>query len=175
MKTNFSDKEIDEIIKSMVIVQDTREQQAIHITNFFDKNKIKYVVKKLNSGDYSFYIPKNENLGISRNLYADLVIERKNSIDELAGSFKDRNRFESEFIRTIKTETKIVLLVEDGQGYGNLLKGNYRSEYSAKALLASLKSWENRYNFNTIFLDKEFSGNFIYYTLRYYLYEYLKN
>lgn len=41
----------------------------------------------------------NTELGIARDLYFPVMIEKKNSIDELASSFKDRTRFESEFIR----------------------------------------------------------------------------
>jgi len=55
------------------------------------------------------------------------------------------------------------------------VNGRYRSEYDPKAFLASLKSWEIRYNFGTSFIDKKYSGNFIYFTLRYFLYEFLKN
>ena len=174
MKFKYSDKEMAELLKSMVIVVDSRENVNSHITDYFNKNSINYVTKKLDSGDYSCFIPKNQELGITRDMYAEVMIERKNSVSELASSFTDRTRFESEFIRAFGNGTKIFLLVEDGNGYDNLLKGNYRSEYDPKALLASLKSFECRYDFGTSFIDKKNSGNFIYFTLKYYLYEFLK-
>lgn len=172
----FTDTELKTLFKeNLTILVDTREQQNQHILNYFDKKKVKYLVKKLDAGDYSLKLTSNTDLGIARDLYFPVMIEKKNSVDELASSFKDRTRFESEFIRASGSGTKIYLLIEDENGYQNILKGNYRSEYAPKALLASLKAFEARYNITTAFIPKQCSGNFIYYTLRYYLYEYLKN
>ena len=38
----YTDKEIDEMISSLIILVDTREKNNIHITESFDKNKISY-------------------------------------------------------------------------------------------------------------------------------------
>lgn len=172
----FTETELKTLFKeNMTIIVDTREQMNQHILDFFDKNKFKYITRKLDSGDYSVKLTANPELGLLRDLYFPVTIEKKNSIDELASSFKDRTRFESEFIRATGSGTRIYLLVEDGNGYENILTNNYRSEYKPNALLSSLKTWENRYNFGTSFIDKKYSGNFIYYTLRYFLYEYLKS
>ena len=172
----FTDTELKKLFaENMTVIVDTREQENQHILDYFNKGKVKYITKKLDSGDYSVKLTANPELGTLRDLYIPVMIEKKNSIDELASSFKDRTRFESEFIRAAGAGTKIYLLVEDGNGYDNLLNGKYRSEYEPKALLASLKSFECRYNFGTSFIDKKNTGNFIYYTLRYYLYEYLKS
>lgn len=172
----FTDTELKKLVsENLTIIVDTREQQNQHILDYFDKNKVKYIVKKLDAGDYSIKLTANQELGLPRDLYFPIAVEKKNSVDELAGSFKDRTRFEAEFIRAAGSGTKIHLLVEDGKGYENILHGNYRSQYDSKALLASLKTFETRYNFQTAFHDKPISGNYIYYTLRYYLYECLKN
>ena len=172
----FTETELKKLYdENMTIIIDSREQENQHIMKYFDKVKVKYITKKLDAGDYSVKLTANPELGIFRDIYFPVTIEKKNSVDELASSFKDRTRFESEFIRARGCGTKTILLVEDGNGYENILKGNYRSEYGAKALLASLKSWEQRYDFGTNFIDKKYTGNFIYYTLRYYLYEFLKN
>jgi len=172
----FTDKEIKTLLmNNLVIIMDSREQLNNHIIDYFDKKRIKYITQKLDAGDYSIKLTASPELGIVRDLYFPVVIEKKNSIDELSGSFKDRSRFEAEFIRTAKSKTKVYLLVEDSNGYSNIINGKYRSGYEPKAFLASLKSWEIRYNFSTSFIDKKYSGNFIYYTLRYYLYEFLKN
>lgn len=170
----FSDSEIEQLLKSMIIVCDTREQENNHILDYFSRKGINHISKKIDAGDYTAIIPKNETLGIFRDIQIPIVIERKNSIDELASSFKDRLRFESEFIRAAKNNFKILLLVEDGQGYKNILNGNYKSQYEPKALLGSLKAFECRYNFITAFVDKPFSGNWIYYTLLYHTRESLK-
>lgn len=172
----FSDTELKKLLaENMTIIIDSNEQENQHILDFFDKGKVKYITKKLDTGNYSVKLTSNTEMGLMRDLYIPVMIKKKVSVDELAQSFKDRTQFENEFIKAAGAGTKIFLLVEDGNGYDNLLLGKYQSEYKPKALLASLKSFECRYNFGTSFIDKKNSGNFIYYTLRYYLYEYLKS
>ena len=51
---------MEELISSMTILVDTREQKNNHITDYFDRKKINYKRKALNYGDYSFMIPANE-------------------------------------------------------------------------------------------------------------------
>ena len=58
-------------------------------------------------------------------------------------------------------------MVEDGNGYERMIRGQYRSSYNAKSLLASLKTFESRYSFNTVFVNEKASGNFIYHTMYY--------
>lgn len=165
---SYTEKEIKTLLDSMIIQIDTREQQNSHITDYLDKKQVQYAVKKLNFGDYSCYLPKNEQLGIMRDMYFPMVIERKNSIDELAATIKERTRFENELIRSQRSN--FLLLVEDAAGYENIIRGNYRSEYNPKALLASLKAFESRYGFQTVFIGRELTGNYIfhhfYYALR---------
>ena len=67
-KYKFTDKEMEELISSMTILVDTREQKNNHITDYFDRKKINYKRKALNYGDYSFMIPANEKLSIPRDL-----------------------------------------------------------------------------------------------------------
>lgn len=172
----FADKEIKQLLsENLVVVCDSREQMNLHILDYFDKQKIKYVIKKLDAGDYSVKLTANIELGLQRDIYLPIMIEKKNSCDELASSIKDRTRFEAEFIKAMGAGTKIHLLVEEADGYANILKGNYLSQYEPKAFLASLKTFEARYNFTTVFQDKLYSGNYIYHTLKYYLYEFLKS
>lgn len=172
----FTDTEIKKLMaENLVIITDSREQANSHVLDYFDKVKVNHIEKKLDAGDYAVMISASPELGIMRDLHLPICIEKKNSIDELASSFKDRTRFENEFIRAAGSKTKIMLLVEDINGYENILTNNYKSEYGAKALLSSLKSFEARYNFSTTFIDKKCTGNFINYTLRYYVYEFLKN
>lgn len=165
MKYNFTDKELKELLASMVILVDTREQQNSHILKYFDSRKIPYKQKKLDYGDYSAFLPRNESLGIHRDIYLAAAIERKNSIDELASSIKERSRFENELIRA--QHFPFVLMVEDSEGYEKIIKGAYRSQYSAKALLGSLKSFETRYSFQTVFIAPQTAGNYLYYHFYY--------
>lgn len=173
IRYNYSQKEIDSILKSMVIVVDSREQKNKHITNYFETQKIIYMSRALKTGDYSAFIPKNEELGITRDIHLLATVERKNSIDELAQSITDRSRFENELIRASRSH--FIMIVEDKDGYENLLNHNYRSQYSPKALLGSIKAFEVRYKFTTIFLDKKLTGNYINYHFRGLVNEYLKN
>jgi ERCC4-type nuclease len=176
LKYKFTDTEIKKLMaENIEIIVDTREQQNQHILDYFNKRKIKYEVKKLDAGDYSIKLTARPEMGLARDCYIPVTIEKKNSIDELAGSFKDRVRFESEFIRAAGSGTKIFLLIEDAAGYENIIKHNYGSEYGPKALLGSLLAFESRYGFTTMFVDKKYSGNRIFYTLRYNLYQFLRN
>ena len=169
----FSDTETQKLLKELVILVDTREQENKHILDYFTEKNIKYEAKKLDSGDYSVKLPAMPDMGLAREMYVPVAIEKKNSIDELAGSFKERTRFENEFIRAQGSGIRIFLLIEDAAGYENIIKANYRSEYNAKALLASVKAFECRYGFTTAFVDKKLSGNWIYWTLRSYTRELL--
>jgi ERCC4-type nuclease len=168
MKYKYTDKEIKELLSSIVILVDSREQENKHIIDYFDSKKIPWDKKKLDYGDYSAYLPKNEELGIQRNLYFPAAIERKNSVDELAATIKDRTRFENELIRSQRFP--FLVLVEDPNGYQNIITGNYRSDYQARSLLGSLKAFEVRYGFQTIFVAPHTVGNYIYhhfyYTIR---------
>ena len=173
-KFKYTDKEIDTIVKSMVILVDTREKVNDHILQAFDKAKINYKVKALDRCNYSFYIPANETLNIPRDLYFDkeVAIERKASLDEIANNWtKERDRFEKEMALAPKTK---VLLVENST-YQDIIKGNYRSQYDKKAFLATLHSFWFRYNMPVFFMpDKKDSALFIKKYFEYYLKEYLR-
>ena len=69
----MKDKEIDNLLKNIVILIDTREHLPSHITEAFDKYGVKWECKALKSADYTAYIPMtNED-----DIYADISIERK--------------------------------------------------------------------------------------------------
>ncbi len=173
-KFKYTDKEIDEIIKSMVIIIDTREKVNEHIIAAFNKNKISYIQRALDRCDYSFYIPKNDNLNIPRDLFFDkeVAIERKASLDEIANNWtKERDRFEKEMVLAPKTK---ILLIENCT-YSDIVEGNYRSQYNKKAFLATLHSFQFRYNMPIMFMPrKEHSALFIKKYFEYYLKEYLR-
>jgi len=170
----YTDREIKEILKSMVVLVDTREQENSHIIDYFNKRGILFKNHKLYYGDYSCMIPKSEEHGISRDIYFDntLVIERKGSLEELSGNFtKDRNRIEEEFTRA---KGKVNLMIE-GAVYEDIIKHNYNTQYDPKSFIATLKAFEARYGINISFISKLASGNFIYHTLYYHIREYLKH
>jgi ERCC4-type nuclease len=168
----YSETEMKALLSSIVLLVDTREQQNKHILDYFRLKNISYEIKKLDCGDYSAYLPSNQELGIHRNLYFSAVIERKNSVDELASTIKERTRFENELIRSQRNP--FLLLVEAQNGYHDMVTGNYRSEFSPQALLGSMKTFEARYGFQTVFIDPATSGNYIYYHFYYKIRESLK-
>jgi ERCC4-type nuclease len=158
----FTDKEIKTILDSLILIVDTREKSNQHIVDYFRKKEVPFKFQKLDTGDYAAMIPANPELGLLRDLYFDIVIERKANIDEFAQNTKE-DRFENELIRS--HGMNFLLVIEDT--YENLLNGVYRSKYKPQALLGRLKAFEARYGFNTVWMDKKLMGNFIYHHLYY--------
>lgn len=121
------------------------------------KYGIKYEVKKVNSGDYTAYIPNTK-------YEASIVIERKNSLDEISQNLtKNKARFEREFARE---DRKITIAIE-GNTYTDLITGNYRADVKPNSFLALLHSITDRYDVNFIFIDKNAMAVYIYKTLYY--------
>ncbi|EJR65643.1 ERCC4 domain-containing protein [Bacillus cereus] len=110
-------------------------------------------------------ILQNLEMGLTRDIYLTADVERKNGIDELLESIKDRTRFENELIRASKHP--FVLIVEDVEGYQKILNGTYRSKYEPKSLLGSLKTFEVRYRFSAVFINPMTTGNYIYHHFLY--------
>jgi ERCC4-type nuclease len=169
---NYSDTELKKILKTLIITVDTREQVNQHVLDYFRMREVSFKFKTMKTGDYSAMIPKNEEFGITRDIYLNAVIERKNSVDELVESIKDRSRFENELIRA--SRHPFTLIVEDLQGYSKILKGQYRSKYKPESLLGSIKTFEVRYNYSTVFLANTTTGNYIYHHFLYMARELLK-
>ena len=53
MNRFWNEASLKEELTHLTIIIDSREQRNEHIRAFFDKNNIPYVVRKLDSGDYS--------------------------------------------------------------------------------------------------------------------------
>jgi len=174
LRLKYTENESKELLKSIVVLVDTREQENSHIIDFLEKKKVKYKERKLEFGDYSFYLPANEQLGITRDIWfdKDIVVERKGSLSELAGNLAGRDRFENELIR--KQEAKMFLLVENGS-WQNINSGMYQSDYKPVSFLATLYTFMARYGISVDFTTKELAGQFIYSTFHYYLREQILN
>jgi ERCC4-type nuclease len=167
MRYHFTDGEIKKLLASMVVLIDTREQDNGHLIRYFDQKKIPYESKKLDYGDYSVLLPRNEELGVNRDIFFDnsVIVERKGSLSELAGNLtKDRTRFESELIRA--KGANIALMIENAT-YADLVMGRYRSDYNAKSFVATLATYSARYGLDVNFVEKELAGNWIYHRLYY--------
>ncbi|MFB9988923.1 ERCC4 domain-containing protein [Bacillus benzoevorans] len=163
----FTEKELKGLLNTLTILIDTREQNYSHIIEFFNSRKIPYMNKKLDVGDYAVMIPKNEGMGILRDLHIPVVIERKAHIDELIGNFKadKRTAFQNELIRSKGMD--FVLIIEQGSGYSDILANNYKSEMKPQSVIGTLKTFESRYDFNTIFIDRQIVPIWIYHHLYY--------
>lgn len=163
-----TDKELNEILKQLAIVADTREQRNEHIVRALKEKKIPCISRKLDAGDYSAQIGE-------LSLEKDVVIERKRNLDEICGNLTaDRDRFEREFMRAKAAGTKVFLIIE-GCTWNDVYLQNYRSKLSVKSLLASLLSWQVRYNVTIIFCEPENTPKLIYQILYYAAREQLLN
>ena len=179
MRYKFTDKEMDKITKSIVILVDTAEQENSHITSFFDKKKIAYRKMKLAYGDYSCMIPKGTIGEFTRDIYfdRDFSIERKAHIDELVGNLKqDAARLKKELAHLNMYEMKYLVYIEDPNFETNLRMGNYRSEYDPFTLMQRLyKMVEAEYNTAIVPVHKDIMGSKIYYKMQAWVYALFKH
>ena len=79
--------------------------------------------------------PANSEFGIPRNIYPfnnKIVVERKNSLEELSGTISTRDRFESELLRA--KGKKFILMVEESQGYEKIIEHKYKTDYNEKSI-----------------------------------------
>ena len=162
-KHYYTEKQYKELLSHLVILHTGNEQVNDHIVDYFDKNKIKHKKKALKTGDYSFYIETCPELGFIRDTYFtdQLAIERKNSVDELAGNFVEHNeRFFKELNRFINIQDCYILLEDDK--IDDVIEHNYRSKYDEKAYLRRLLAVQKVSNFYLYFIKKENMGKMIY-------------
>lgn len=167
MKRHYTDPEIKELLKQLTVICDTREQVNENITGYLDSKKIPHISRKLDVGDYSAMIG-------DMTLEYSMVIEKKNGLDEVAGNFTvDRQRFENEFMRAKAEGLKVFLLIENAS-WSDILLHNYRSKLLPKSLIASLLSWQVRFNVTIVFCKPSETGQIIYGILYYAAREALK-
>ena len=167
MRRHYTEKEIAEQLKQLVVVVDSREQVNGHVTGYLDKHKVAHTTRKLDTGDYSAMLD-------DMTLEHDVVIERKANLDEICGNFTvNRQRFEDEFTRAKAEGLKVFLLIENAS-WGDILLHNYRSQLEPKSLIASLLSWQVRFNITLMFCKPSETGQIIHGILHYAAREALK-
>lgn len=168
MREYFTEAERKTLEENIVILCDTREQSNGHIIGYFNSHGIRYENKKLDTGDYSFYIPKIPGI-IERAIGFDkeIAIERKANLDELASNLtKGRERLKDELKRA---ENMRFFLMIEGAVFEDIGNHNYKSQFNPKAFCASLTSMELEYGFTTKFVPKYYAGGLIYTTMKHYL------
>lgn len=155
MIKRLTEKELRDKLSELTIIIDTREQRNQHIAEYLNRKKAPFISRKLDIGDYSAELPEGS-------FERSFVVERKRSLDELCGNFTaDRERFERELLRAKAYGVKVFLVIENAS-WNDVFLHNYSSKLSEKALLASLFSWQVRYNVTIIFCKTENSPNVIY-------------
>lgn len=164
----LKDANIDKLIKQVVILVDTREQENSHIIDFFNKKKINYRIKALKFCDYSAELKSCPELGLPFDVSLEdvIAIERKGSgesgLTEIAGNFGNgRTAFENEFIRAKEKGADIYLIIENGS-WEDIKNHKYRGELSEKSLYNSLLSWRKKYKINIDFVKTENVGEHLY-------------
>lgn len=158
----YTDKQVNEIIKAMTVLVDTREKANEHIINYFESKGVAYKSKALESGDYSVLIPPLAELGImlpqtlNKPIDGGLFIERKNSLEELAGNLgKYRDRFEAEMQRMKNAEKHLII---EGGSWADIIMHQYDSSLGEKAYYNSLLTFISRYNLHIHFTTPKYTG-----------------
>lgn len=157
--------EIDDMLDSMVLLVDTREQDTPLLRRRLDDFGKPFRRQKLDFGDYSCEItdPQGQTVDLSDRL----CIERKMNLDELCQCFcSGRKRFEREFLRAKEKGAKVYLLVESAT-WEKVFNGVYRSRMKPDALIASILAWSSRYNMIPVFCKAETTGRMMAKIFRY--------
>ena len=163
--------EVDEALKTMCILVDTREKKNLHITDGLQGLNCPYKSHKLDYGDYS--CEWLDGAGIAHSFADRACIERKASLDEIALNFTSgRERFRREFGRAAENQSKIYLMIEKGS-YKDIINHKYRSQYQPNSFLATLWSWQEEFNMSVNFIPAEYAAMYIKGTLFYALKKYL--
>ena len=167
MHYHFTGTELKTLAASLTVLHDTREQENGHILAWLDGHGVKHRQRSLPTGDYGIMMPAIPELGLYRDIYFDAAVERKNGVDELVETVKDRTRFENELIRGQQLGF-FAIVVEDQAGFEKVVNGNYRSQYDAKALQASLAALSLRYGCPIHYLPAALSARWIWLHLYYF-------
>lgn len=158
------------ILEDMVFIIDTREKKCEHIIEYLDEIGVKWIVKKLDIADYSFYLPNYPELELDEKF----LVERKNSLSEIASNFTSgRERFIKEFER-VQDGQKVHLVIETAT-WRKLFNGTYRSKLHPNSFKASLITWCIRYKLPIWFAEVKESPEIIYKLMYYELNEHLNN
>jgi len=172
LKPNYTQYQKDtHLLKNVIVLVDTREQENEHITAYFDRKKIEWRKQKLGFGDYTLLLKANPDFGIMHDVILDYAVERKASLEELSGNISlDRNRFESELWRANKN----MALVIENNSIDNIVMHNYLTKYNEQSFLASIFTFMHRYALAPIFTSKENVGKIIFMILFYRMRDELK-
>ena len=162
----ITERELQYLYDHIIIMVDDREKEWSHIKTYFEENNINYKIKRMQSGDYSFILSYDDN---NYSYVKKIVVERKNSLSELASCFAgERTRFEREFMRLKNSQTKCFMIIENDD-FDGIMKHKYYSKLHPNSLESSMLSWLIRYDIVPIFTKKENVGRIIYNIFKMYI------
>ena len=147
-RSDFSRVEIDRELKTLTLICDTRERETTALKRRLEAIGLPVIREKLDFADYSC---RTEHFDFSD----CFGIERKMSLDEIAQNLtRSRERFAREFERAQRADAQIYILIENGS-YEKVYRRDYRTKVHPNALIASLFTWQARYNAKLIFCRSE--------------------
>lgn len=136
-----------------MIIVDTREKKNAHILKYFITHDIDYKLQKMDVADYQ--IENKDNL----------VIDRKQNLDELARNLMNRSdhaRFWKEVRKAKDRQIKLIVLCEHGGQIKNIKSvADWHSKYSpvsGRALMDEIYRLHIAYGVEFLFCDKRSTG-----------------
>lgn len=170
----MNDSNIKKIFTDYTYILVDKREKKLHIKETYDKLNIHNEFRNLDYGDYSIVIKPNPIMKNTEEMVFSISVERKASLDELAGNLtKGKARFFREMERCKKDGGLMVIMIEDAT-YMDIIQHNYKSELKPKSFLALLHTIYTRYGIPFVFVEKEVSSLYVYNILKYYVREYLK-
>lgn len=162
--TKLDPFELAETMATFAVMVDTREQSTPKAKERYASFGVPIQRATLRYGDYcaNVQLPGGRWLhSADEAVEPPCVIERKMSLDELAGCMgRGRARFQREFERAANAKAKMYLLIENGTWEG-ILYHRYRSRLNSNAFFASLAAWSVRYDITPVFCKADVSGRII--------------
>ena len=144
-------------MKTLTCIIDNREQNTAKLRARIKKIELPIERGTLNVGDYTgkLFLLNGEQIMLPAS------VERKYAIDELCMCYcQQRGRFEREFERAKEANIRLWLLVE-GATWENIYAGKYRSKMHYKSLVASILSYQARYDCRIVFCKEETTGRLV--------------
>lgn len=160
MVRHWTESELQAELKKLTVIIDGREKVNYNILGYLEDKKIPHIERKLDVGDYAVQIG-------AQTFEHSFAVERKANLDELCGNMTgERDRFEREFLRAQARGTRLFLLIENAS-WADVLAHNYQSKMSSNSLLASLLSWQARFDVTVAFARPEDSPRLLWGLLYY--------
>lgn len=162
--TDMEYLDMREALESIEIIVDSREQPSSQAKKRYKAFGCPYRRQTMSYGDYTYNFRLNgkELIDQSETVYADCIIERKASLEELSSNLTHgRARFMREFTKARENGASIYLLIENSD-LKSIYAGHYNTHFDKKAYFASFIAFLARYHIQPVFCPAELSGRVIY-------------